>query len=72
MNKWKKRETTDGVEQANYKSIKSHREKESYKYLGILEIDAIRQTQQWVKFTVSPINYTPHNFCKKLICFLAS
>ena len=42
MNKGK-RETTEGIELPNQENIKTLGENESYKYLGILEADMIKQ-----------------------------
>ena len=38
-----KRHLTDGMELLNQEKIRTHGEKETYKYLGILEADTIRQ-----------------------------
>ena len=38
-----KRETTRGVEVPNKESKRMRGEKENYKYLGILEVDIIKQ-----------------------------
>ena len=40
-----KRHTTDGIELPNQDRIRTLEEKETYKYLGILEGDAIKQVQ---------------------------
>ena len=37
-----KREITEGIELSNQERIRTLREKEIYKYLGILEADAIK------------------------------
>ena len=38
-----KRETTEGIQKPNLKSIRMLGEKEHFKYLGILKADNIRQ-----------------------------
>ena len=43
--KSEKREIMEEIEQPNQKSIRKIEEKENYKYLGILEADAIKQTE---------------------------
>ena len=40
-----KRHMTDGIELPNHDKIKTLEENETYKYLGILEADTIRQVQ---------------------------
>ena len=40
-----KRHMTDGMEQPNHDRIRTLEEKETYKYLGILEADTIKQVQ---------------------------
>ena len=40
-----KRHLTDGMELPNQDKIKTLREKETYKYLGILEADTIKQVE---------------------------
>ena len=40
-----KRHMTDGIELPNYDKIKTHGENETYKYLGILEADSIKQVE---------------------------
>ena len=40
-----KNETAKGIEQPNREEIRTFGEKENYKYLGILEADAIKQTE---------------------------
>ena len=40
-----KRHMTDGMEQRNHDKIKTLGENETYKYLGILEADTIKQVQ---------------------------
>ena len=40
-----KRHMTDGMELPNQDKIRTHRENETYKYLGILEADTIKQVQ---------------------------
>ena len=42
----KKRETSEGIEQLNQESIRTLREKENNKYLGILEANTIKQTDK--------------------------
>ena len=39
----RKRPKTEGIEQPNQEKIKTHGIKETYKYLGILEVDTIKQ-----------------------------
>ena len=41
--KSEKREATEGIELPNQESIRTYGEKENYKYLGILEVDTIKQ-----------------------------
>ena len=36
---------TEGMELVNQEKIKTPREKETYKYLGIFEVDAIKQVE---------------------------
>ena len=40
-----KRHRTDGIELPNQDKIRTHRENETYKYLGVLEADTIKQVQ---------------------------
>ena len=40
-----KRHMTDGIEQPNHDTIRTLDENETYKYLGILEADTIKQVQ---------------------------
>ena len=40
-----KRHMTEGIEQPNQEKIRIPREKETYKYLGILEADTIKQVE---------------------------
>ena len=40
-----KRHMTDGMELPNHDRIRTLEEKETYKYLGILEVDTIKQVQ---------------------------
>ena len=40
-----KRHMTDGIELQNHDRIRTLEEKETYKYLGILEADTIKQVQ---------------------------
>ena len=40
-----KRHLTDGMELPNQDKIKTHAENETYKYLGILEADTIKQVE---------------------------
>ena len=40
-----KRHRTDGMEQQNQDKNRTFRENETYKYLGILEVDTIKQVQ---------------------------
>ena len=40
-----KRETTERIELANHERIMKIAEKENYKYLGMLEADAIKQAE---------------------------
>ena len=40
-----KRHRTDGMELPNHDKIKTLRENETYKYLGILEADTIKQVE---------------------------
>ena len=40
-----KRYTTEGVEQPNQEKIRTLEEKETYKYLGILEANTIKQVE---------------------------
>ena len=44
-----KRHITDGMEQPNHDEIRTLRENETYKYLGILEADTIKQVEMKVK-----------------------
>ena len=40
-----KRQITEGIEQPNQEKIRTLREKETNKYLGILEVDTIKQVE---------------------------
>ena len=40
-----KRQITEGIELPNQGKIRTLREKETYKYLGILEVDTIKQVE---------------------------
>ena len=40
-----KRHMTDGMELPNHDKIRTHGENETYKYLGILEADTIKQME---------------------------
>ena len=40
-----KRHMTEGIELPNQEKIRTLREKETYKYLGILEADTIKQEE---------------------------
>ena len=40
-----KRNMTEGIKQTNQEKIKTLREKETYKYSGILEADTIKQVE---------------------------
>ena len=52
--------TTKGVEQQNQVEIRKLREKDTYKYLGILEADTIKQVEKNKKKGISeePENYS--------------
>ena len=41
----RKQHMTEGIELPNQEKIKTFREKETYKYLGILEADTIKQVE---------------------------
>ena len=41
---------TEGIKQPNQENIRTLREKETYKYLGILEADTIRQVEMKEKY----------------------
>ena len=41
---------TERVELPNQEKIRTHREKETYKYLGIVEADTIKQTEMREKY----------------------
>ena len=43
--KSRKRHMTEVIEQLNKEKIRTFREKETYKYLGILEADTIKQVE---------------------------
>ena len=43
--KKRKRETMGGIELPHRENIRTQREKENYKYLGIFEVNIIKQTQ---------------------------
>ena len=45
ITKSRKRETNEGIERPNEESIRTLREKENYKQLGILEAGAIKQVE---------------------------
>ena len=45
-----KRQLTDGMELPNKDKIKMLTENETYKYLGILEVDTIKQAEMKEKF----------------------
>ena len=40
-----KRHLTDGIELPNQEKVRTHAENETYKYLGILEADTIKQVE---------------------------
>ena len=44
-----KRHQTDGIELPNQNKIRTLAEKENYKYLGILEVDTIKQVEMKYK-----------------------
>ena len=41
----RKRQITEGIEQSNEEKIRTHGEKETYKYLEIFQVDTIRQVE---------------------------
>ena len=41
----RKRQITEGIELPNQEKIRAFGEKETYKYLGILEVDTIKQVK---------------------------
>ena len=43
------RQTTEGIELLNQEKIRTVREKETYKYLGLLEADTIKQAEMTEK-----------------------
>ena len=45
-----KRQMTEGIEQPNQGKIKTLGEKETYKYLGILEADTVKQAEMKENF----------------------
>ena len=45
-----KRHRMEGIEQSNEDKIRTLREKETYKYLGILEVDTIKHMEMKEKF----------------------
>ena len=48
-----KRQTTEGIELPNQESIRMLGEKENYKYLGILEVDTLKQEKMKEKKSTS-------------------
>ena len=48
---------TERIELPNKEKIRTHREKENYKYLGILEADTIEQAEMKEKILKSTTNY---------------
>ena len=49
-----KRHRTDGIELPNQDKIRTLRENDAYKYLGMLEADTIKQVQ--MKYKIPPKN----------------
>ena len=48
--KGEKRQMTEGIELTNQKKIRMLEQKETYKYLGILEADTIKHVEMKEKF----------------------
>ena len=57
-----KRHLMDGMELPNQEKIKAFREKETYKYLGILEADTIKQVDMKEKIYGEPESYSIQNY----------
>ena len=60
-----KRHITDGMELPNQDKIWTLGEKETYKYLGILETDIIKQVEMKVKIQKEVENYSRQNYLVK-------
>ena len=63
-----KRHLTDGMELPNQDKIRTLGEKETYKYLGILEADAIKQVEMKEKIQKEYFRRTRKLFETKLCC----
>ena len=70
-----KRQMTDGMELQNHDKIRTLEENETYKYLGILEADTIKQVQmkdtirkEYLKRTRKLLETKPHQRNKYLGC----
>ena len=63
-----KRHITDGMELPNQDKIRTLREKETYKYLGILEADTIKQVEMKDKIQKEYLRRTRKLIETKLSC----
>ena len=63
-----KRESAEGIILPNQESIRMREEKESYKYLGILEADTIKQAEMKEKIWKEDLRQTGRLFKNKLCC----
>ena len=63
-----KRHMTDGMELANHDRIRTHGEEETYKYLGILEADTIKQMEMKDKIQKEYLRKTRKLLETKLSC----
>ena len=61
-----KRHMTEGMELPNQEKIRTHGEKEVYKYLGILEADIIKQVEMKEKIKKEYLRRTRKLFETKL------
>ena len=60
-----KRQMTEGIELPNQEKIRTFREKETYKYLEILEADTIRQVEMKEKKLKKSISGERENYSKQ-------
>ena len=60
-----KRHMTEGVELPNQVLIRTTGEKKTYKYLGILEADIIKQVEMKEKILKKSISEEPENYSRQ-------
>ena len=61
------RQLTDGIELPNKDKIKTLAEKETYKYLGILEADTIKQAEMKENIQKESENYSRQNSIAEIL-----